>query len=54
MQENDLGPVYGHQWRFFNAPYNDCNTDYSEKGVDQLANIIKILKDPKQRTSKRI
>jgi thymidylate synthase len=54
LQENDLGPVYGHQWRFFNAPYNDCNTDYSEKGVDQLANIIKILKDPKQRTSRRM
>ena len=54
LQENDLGPVYGHQWRFFNAPYNDCNSDYSEKGVDQLDNIIKMLKDPEQRTSRRM
>ena len=36
LAEDDLGPVYGHQWRFFNADYVDCNTDYSGKGVDQL------------------
>ncbi len=23
LQENDLGPVYGHQWRFFNASYEN-------------------------------
>lgn len=51
---NDLGPVYGHQWRHFNAEYNNCNTDYTNTGVDQLQNIIDILKDPKQRTSRRI
>lgn len=51
---NDLGPVYGHQWRHFNAEYNNCNTDYTNAGVDQLQNIIDILKDPKQRTSRRI
>jgi len=43
--ENDLGPVYGHQWRHFNAPYINCNTDYSGKGIDQLANIISDLKN---------
>jgi len=53
-KENDLGPVYGHQWRYFNAKYIDCKTDYSNKGVDQLANVIKILKDPKERHSRRI
>ena len=21
LEEDDLGPVYGHQWRYFNAPY---------------------------------
>ena len=36
--EDDLGPVYGHQWRHFNAPYTSCHDDYSEKGVDQLYN----------------
>jgi thymidylate synthase len=54
LAENDLGPVYGHQWRHFNARYNDCHTDYLGKGVDQLANIIKALKDPLQRSSRRL
>lgn len=53
-QEDDLGPVYGHQWRHFNADYSDCNTDYSGKGVDQLANIIETLKDESKRSSRRI
>jgi thymidylate synthase len=52
--ENDLGPVYGHQWRHFNARYNDCHTDYLGKGVDQLATIIAALKDPEQRSSRRL
>lgn len=51
---DDLGPIYGHQWRHFNAPYIDCDTDYSGKGIDQLQNIIDCLKDPSQRTSRRM
>jgi thymidylate synthase len=54
LKENDLGPVYGHQWRHFNATYDNCKSDYSNKGIDQLNNIIKILKDPKERNSRRI
>uniref|UniRef100_A0A6C0HIT9 thymidylate synthase n=1 Tax=viral metagenome TaxID=1070528 RepID=A0A6C0HIT9_9ZZZZ len=54
LAENDLGPVYGHQWRHFNAPYETCHTDYLGKGVDQLDNIIKALKDPDQRSSRRL
>ena len=53
-EEDDLGPVYGHQWRYFNAPYSNCDTDYSGKGVDQLHNIIEILKDETKRSSRRI
>ena len=53
-KEDDLGPVYGHQWRFFNAPYTDCDTDYSGKGVDQLEYIINCLKDPEERFSRRL
>ena len=53
-EENDLGPVYGHQWRHFNAPYENCNTDYSGKGVDQLQNIINDLKNEETRSSRRL
>ena len=54
LRENDLGPVYGHQWRHFNAPYTTCDDNYDGKGVDQLAQIIECLKDPLQRTSRRM
>ena len=50
---DDLGPVYGHQWRHFNAEYKDCHTDYTGKGVDQLQYIIDSLKNPETRTSRR-
>jgi thymidylate synthase len=51
---HDLGPIYGHQWRHFNAPYETCDTDYTGKGVDQLQRIIDMLRDPLQRTSRRL
>jgi thymidylate synthase len=54
LAENDLGPVYGHQWRHFNAPYETCETDYSGKGIDQLDYILQILKNPAQRYSRRL
>ena len=46
LEENDLGPIYGHQWRHFNADYQSCKTDYTGKGIDQLQYIIDILKNP--------
>ena len=48
-QEDDLGPIYGFQWRHFNAPYKDCNTDYNNTGYDQLQDVINKLKDPEKR-----
>ena len=54
LEENDLGPVYGHQWRHFNAPYTTCNADYSGKGIDQIQYIINCLKDPVERYSRRL
>ena len=53
-EENDLGPIYGHQWRHFNASYSDCRADYNGQGIDQLQNIIDALRDPQQRTSRRL
>jgi thymidylate synthase len=54
LKENDLGAIYGHQWRHFNAKYSDCNTDYKDQGFDQLDYIIKCLKDTKERNSRRL
>ena len=49
-EEGDLGPVYGFQWRHFGAEYTDCHADYSNKGVDQLAEVIhKIKTNPTDR-----
>lgn len=41
----DLGPVYGFQWRHFGAEYIDAKADYSGKGVDQIADVIRKLKE---------
>lgn len=54
LEENDLGPVYGHQWRHFNAEYTNCKENYDGKGVDQLKYIIDSLKDPENRYSRRL
>lgn len=54
LEEDDLGPIYGHQWRHFNADYKNCHLDYKEKGIDQLQYVIDCLKDPKERYSRRI
>jgi thymidylate synthase len=48
--EGDCGPIYGFQWRHFNAKYINSNTDYSGQGIDQLQNIIDLIKNnPKSR-----
>lgn len=48
--EGDLGPIYGFQWRHFGAKYVDMNTDYTNQGVDQLAECIhKIKTNPTDR-----
>lgn len=52
--DGELGPIYGFQWRHFNANYIDCNTDYTNSGIDQLQYIIDCLKDPIQRKSRRL
>jgi len=54
LEEDDLCPVYGHQWRHFNAEYSNCHKSYEGCGIDQLAQVIELLKDPKQRSSRRL
>ena len=56
--EGQLGPIYGYQWRHFNARYNSetgqPNEGETEKCVDQLQSIINYLKNPETRTSRRL
>ena len=57
--EGLLGKIYGFQWRHFNADA-DLKTGKAvydkegNRGIDQLQHIIDALKDPKQRTSRRL
>lgn len=44
-EEGDLGPVYGFQWRHFGAEYQDCHADYNGKGVDQIKEVVRKLKN---------
>jgi thymidylate synthase len=44
-KEGDLGPVYGFQWRHFGAEYVDAETNYEGKGVDQLAEVVRKLRE---------
>ncbi len=49
-EERDLGPIYGFQWRHFNAPYYSFNSDYTNQGVDQFKRLVDKLKsDPNDR-----
>jgi thymidylate synthase len=55
--EGILGPIYGFQWRHFNAPYDNQTGKVlsdSDSGIDQLQEIIDQLKDPLQRSSRRL
>jgi thymidylate synthase len=52
-EEDELGPIYGYQWRHFNKVYVRDVSDWSQ-GIDQLQQIIDALKDEKQRTSRRL
>ncbi len=43
-EERDLGPIYGFQWRHFNAPYKGYDADYTNQGIDQLKKVVETLK----------
>jgi thymidylate synthase len=49
-EEGDCGPIYGFQWRYFGAKYENINYNYNGLGVDQLQNCINLIKnDPSSR-----
>jgi thymidylate synthase len=55
--EGVLGPIYGYQWRHFNAPYDVRSgnvLDENQNGIDQLQYIIEQLKNPATRNSRRL
>ena len=55
--EGILGPIYGYQWRHFNAPYDVVSgtiLDENKLGIDQLQYIIEQLKNPETRNSRRL
>jgi thymidylate synthase len=54
LEEDDLGPVYGHQWRHFNADYKGRDESYEGKGVDQIQYVVDQLSNPETRMSRRI
>ena len=56
-REGLIGPGYGFQWRHFGGDYDSSAAGVKEggnRGVDQLQQIIDALKDPTQRTSRRL
>jgi len=57
-REGLLGPIYGRQWRSFDAPYNSQTGEpeetIDEYGIDQLQIIKNCLKDPQERKSRRL
>ncbi|MBW2992679.1 thymidylate synthase [Candidatus Woesearchaeota archaeon] len=44
MEERDLGPIYGFQWRNFGAEYTKFDQPPKTEGVDQLKKLIETLK----------
>lgn len=50
LREQDLGPIYGFQWRHFGAQYSSFDADYTHQGYDQLKNLVHTLKtNPRDR-----
>jgi thymidylate synthase len=50
MNERELGPIYGWQWRNFGAKYVSFNTPPEGQSSDQLKQVVQTLKtDPNNR-----
>jgi thymidylate synthase len=44
-REGDIGAMYGYQFRHFGAKYQGCDHDYTGQGIDQLEQVIDLLKN---------
>lgn len=44
LEEQDLGAIYGFQWRHFGATYSSFDADYTNQGCDQLKALVHTLK----------
>jgi len=50
LRERDGGPIYGFNFRHFGASYVDCDTNYEGQGVDQVKEVLRMIKeDPHSR-----
>ena len=49
-REGVMGPMYGYQWRHYNAPYDEEGACPTEKGIDQLSYVVHLINtQPKSR-----
>jgi thymidylate synthase len=44
-KEYDGGPIYGFNFRHFGAKYIDCDTDYTGQGVDQVTEVLRLIRE---------
>lgn len=51
-REGLMGPMYGYQWRFFNASYDEESGKPATSGVDQLKMVVDTIKN--EPSSRRI
>ena len=51
-KEGDGGPIYGFNFRHYGADYIDCNTDYRNRGIDQVKEALRLIRE--EPSSRRI